>query len=495
MQSSTLKNDLVSRMRSSSTLTTILFSLLVIYFLVKTLYFALNIGVNISPDEITWVGRSLVFSKFFFLPIDSPATYEYGLLAHSPYLYTWLMGKLLHLNFFAISDLVFLRCINVCIGLGTLWFGWKTILMLTEKNSTRLLFIVLCTNTLMLTFLNSFVSYDNLVNFLAAALLYFLVAFFEKRSMAYLLSCTIFLLAGCLTKTAFLPFAVLVLVALVFREYQNMGHLVRELGSCFLFKKARQSTLMLVCIVLLVLNLALYGGNLVEFKTITPSTEAVIGLENAMQNRIFARNHIVRQFKAGKLTLADARKMASTQIKHEGDRNGAFALLNKAAQEKLQSNIYRMDRFHYGFVWLDLMLAKTYGIMGHKGMEKTGLALVPYLLIILLTTGVMIRKFSRSDMDGNAAMLLFLTAGYALVLMQLVNYPTYDNSGVIVLALQGRYLFPVLYAAYALMAYYLTSFSSKRLNMFVAIAVAALFIAGEFPWFLNQVTSDWYFTG
>ena len=126
----------------------------------------MNIGANISPDEITWLGRSLVFSKFLFLPTDSPATYEYGLVTHSPYLYTWLMGKFIHLNVFAVSDLVFLRCVNICISLASLWFGWKTITLLTDKNITRLLFMVLCTNTLMLTFLSSFISYDNLVIFL-----------------------------------------------------------------------------------------------------------------------------------------------------------------------------------------------------------------------------------------------------------------------------------------------------------------------------------------
>lgn len=466
-----------------------------LYYLVKAVYFAVGINGGVSPDETTHIGRSLVYSTSFWLPTDSPDSYQHGLVTHVPYLYYWLMGKLVHLNLLGVSDLVFLRCVNILISLGSLWFGWKTIALLTERAVTRLLFLVLCTNTLMWTFLASFVNYDNLVNFLAVASLYFLILYFKTRAFSHLLASAAFILAGCLTKLAFLPFAVIVLVAFLAREYRNLGPLTRELGRSFRFRSLGRGTLLVSCLVLLALNLGLYGGNLVQFGSIKPSYDTIVGLENAMHNRIFARGYVVQQFKSGDLTLAEARRMASTHIKHEGDRNGAYALLNKAAQEKLQGNVYRLDRFHYGFVWLDLMLGKTYGIMGHKNMEKTGMALAPYLLIILLAAGIMIRKFSRSDMNGNAAMLLFILAGYALVLMQLVNYPTYDESGVIVLALQGRYLFPVLFAAYALMAYYLTSFRSARVNGLAALAVAAVFIAGEFPWFLSQVTTDWYFSG
>lgn len=484
-----------SALKAEQMIVAIYVGVLLAYFLIKSIYFALNINTGISPDEVTHFGRNLVFSTSFWPPVDSPESYQYGLVTHVPYLYDWLMGKLLHLNVFGISDLLFLRCANILISLGTLWFGWKTITLLTDRTVTRLLFLVLCTNTLMWTFMGSFVSYDNLVNLLAVASVYYLILYFRNRVLLHLLACAALVLAGCLTKLAFLPFAVLVFIAFLAREYRSLGLLTSEFGQSFRFRNPREGALLVSCVVLLALNFSLYGGNLVKFGSIKPSPEAVFGLENALQNRIFARNYVVRQFKNGQMTLAEARRMASTQIKHEGDRNGAFALLNKAAQEKLQGNVYRLDRFHYGFVWLDLMLGKTFGIMGHMNMEKTGLALAPYLLIILLAAAIMIRKFSRRDLNGNAAMLLFILAGYALVLMQLVNYPTYDRSGVIVLALQGRYLFPVLFAAYALMAHYLTGFRSQRVNSLVALAVAGVFIAGEFPWFLAHVTADWYLPG
>lgn len=493
MQSLTLNNNLVSKARSSNTQTTILFSILFIYFLCKTLYFALNIGVNISPDEVTWFGRCLIFSKFIFLPTNSPESYEYGLVTHNPYLYFWIMGKALHLNFFAVSDLVFLRCINICIGLATVWFSWKTILILTEKNSTRLLFIILCTNTLMLTFLNSFVSHDNLVNFFAVTSIYFLLAYFQHRAIFQLLLCILFILAGCLTKLSFLPFAILVFFVLMLKEYNHLGGLIGELKSSFLFTNFRRSVLMTLCISFLALNLDLHLGNIIKFRSLSASPEAVVGLENAMQYRIFARGHIVQQFKDNKLSLPDAGRMAMRYIKHEGDRNDALILLNIAAQEKLQNSHYRIDRFRYGFAWADRILSLTFGIAGHKAVLKTGASLAPYILIFLFAAILMIRQFRLSDMNGNAIILLVILIGYTLVLMQYVNYGTYQRYGTIYIALQGRYLFPVIYAGYALTANYLTSFKSPRLNIMVAITVAAVFIFGEFPWFLTHVTEGWFF--
>ena len=131
--------------------------------------------------------------------------------------------------------------------------------------------------------------------------------------------------------------------------------------------------------------------------------------------------------------------------------------------------------------------------MGHKSMEKTGANLVPYMIILLFAGALIIRRFRISDMNGRAVVLLFVFVGFAWVIMQYVNYPTFHRSGAIVLALQGRNYLPVIYAGYALIANYLTSFRSPRINTLVAAFVAAVFIACEFPWFLNHVTESWYF--
>jgi hypothetical protein len=86
-----------------------------LYFAAKAFYFAFSIGENIFPDEISWLGLSEVFSRSLLLPADSNDTYQFGLASRVPVLYFYLMGKVLSLNIFPVSNLVFLRSVNVCI--------------------------------------------------------------------------------------------------------------------------------------------------------------------------------------------------------------------------------------------------------------------------------------------------------------------------------------------------------------------------------------------
>ncbi len=495
MRSSSPNRSHAGKFHYPDLVTIALCSILVLYFLVRNLYFAFNIGTGISPDEMTWFGKCVVFSKAILLPIDSPDSYEYGLVTHIPYLYFWLMGKLIHLNFFAVSDLVFLRCVNICIGLAALWFAWKTISILTESIITRLLFMVMCTNTLMLTFLYSFVSYDNLVNFFAIAALFFLISYLKNRSLSHLLACMIVVLAGCLTKVTFLPYALLIFVAFLIKEYKNLVPLLVEFKSCFLFKDARRSVLMALCLFLLALNIDVYGTNFIKFHRLEAPVGTVLGLENALQYRIFAKYHVIWQFENKRLSLDEATQMAHKYIKDRGDLAGALGQLRRVDAENKKKQPERLDRLHYAFPWIDLNMSRAYGIAGHKFMWKTGSSLAPYTLIYLLGAALLIRRFRLNDMNGNAVVMLVLAGGYTLILMQSVNYNSYLTHGALGLATSGRYLFPVLYAGYALLANYLTNSKSKTLNAVVATVVAAIFIAGDFPWFLRHVTPAWYFAG
>lgn len=252
---------------------------------------------------------------------------------------------------------------------------------------------------------------------------------------------------------------------------------------------------MALCLFMLALNINLHGGNVIEFKKLQVSPVEVVGLDNALKYRIFARGYIVGQFKSNRLGLMDAGRMVNTYIRHNGDRADALNLLNMAAAEKKQQNQYRVDRFRYAFPWAELNMSRAFGVAGHMAMLKTGTSLIPYMLIFILGAALMFRHFKPNDMNGYATTLLVIFLGYTLIIMQLVNYKTYHSSGALNLALSGRYLFPVIYTGYALLANYLTSFRSRRANMIVAAIVAAVFIAGEFPWFLSQVTPRWYFVG
>jgi len=246
-----------------------------------------------------------------------------------------------------------------------------------------------------------------------------------------------------------------------------------------------------VVIFLLALNVRLYRGNWLQYNALQAPMDKVVGLEAALQYRIFARDYIVRQFKQGKLSYTEAVRMTSI-IKHQGDRNGALFLLQQALQEQAAKKKPRLDRFHYAFQWCEMVASRIYGVMGHRVLLKKPGELIPYYTIFLLALGLGIRLFSWQDLRGMTGLFLTVSAGYALIVMLLVNYRTYQHSGALVLALQGRYLFPVLVSFYALVAYYITARGSRTWQWLAAAGIAVVFLAGEFPWFLHHAGPEWF---
>ncbi len=466
-------------------------ALLLTYFAVKTIWFAFRISPAIPPDEVTWFGISKLFSQSLLPPTDSPDSYQFGLITHVPTLYFFLMGRLLSCNVFGLSDLVFLRLCNVGLAFGTLHYGWHLLRRVTTNGIVRVLFLLLLTNTLMFTFLAGTVSYDNLANLLAAAALYYAVRFHQRRTATDFLILVIILALGGLSKITYLPFAFLVVVMVAFYERHNIARLPAACRTMLADRRPGIIVLSLLAVVLVAMNGKLYVGNLIAYQRLQPAMDQVLGLEAALQYRIFARNYIVRQYKSGKISFAEAVRMTSL-IKHEGDRNGALYLLQQARQEKQEKSTQRLDRFHYAVVWVELMAHRIFGVMGHQVLFKDATELVPYYIVLLVALGLGIRRFQPHDLAGTLPLLLVVAGGYILIVMQMVNYKTYHGSGAIVLALQGRYLFPILVPAYALVSHALVG-RGPRLWQWLALAgVAVLFVSGEFPWFLQHAGPEWF---
>jgi hypothetical protein len=197
-------------------------TMLLVYFGFRLLFFAATISPYVPPDEVTHYGLCRIFSEVSFLPENSDKTYAYGLVTNIPYLYYWIMGRLLTLNFFGISDLLFLRLLNIPLAFATIFFIWRMLRLLTDDRLTQVILIVAMTNTLMFSFLSASVSYDNLTNLLAAMAVYCLLVFFRTRSGDYLAASSICQLAGSLTKVTFLPLVLVMNILLLIHEHRNL---------------------------------------------------------------------------------------------------------------------------------------------------------------------------------------------------------------------------------------------------------------------------------
>lgn len=484
-------SDVVEEKNPSSRHLKWMMTTLLVYFGLRLLYFAINISPYIPPDEVTHFGVCKIFSRAFLLPDNSPDSYQYGLVTNIPWLYYWIMGKLLVFNFTGISDLVFLRILNIPIAFATVYYVRCLVRLLTEDRLTELLVIVAMTNTLMFSFLSASVSYDNLANLLAAMAIYYLFAFFKERSGNLLAMALLSLLAGCLAKITFLPLAAILAIIFILREIRNITALPTAVKEYFKMPGRRGAVVLAGIFVGIVLNVQLYGVNYMHYGTTNPGVETVLPLENAMKYRLTARNHIFNLFKEGKITIEQVREMAS-HITHPGDREDAIGMVENYAYAR-QNGFKPLGPAPYTAMWILQMLSTSFGIKAHVGMPNHGVSFIPLTLLILFVLAAYLVRWRPRDMGWIPTGLLAVSAGYAGFLITRINYPNYVDSTDIVLTVAGRYIFPIMGPVYAVSCLYLMRlFKGDKGRLALAAFAVLVLVYSDFPLFLSKVTPEWY---
>jgi hypothetical protein len=467
-------------------------ALLLLYFGARLLFLACTVSPAVPPDEVTHFAVSTIFSNVLLFPADSPATYQYGLVTTIPWLYYWVMGKLLPLNIFGIQDLVFLRLLNIPLAFGTVWYAWRTLCLLTDDRLTRLLLVVIMTNTPMFSFLSAAVSYDNLTILLATMSIYYLLAFFRHRSGTMLAASMLCQLAGCLAKSACLPLLLVLNMLLVAAEFRNLGRMPSALMAWWRMSGMRAVSLTAGIVILGLLNLQLYGGNYLRYRSLVPDMDVVLSPEIALQYRTQARNLIFKYFRDGRISKEKALEMAA-RISSPSDRGSTVALIEEY-DHAVRNGEPVIGLPAYIPVWVATMLAGTFGIFAHLPLPVPWLKILMFLGVTALAgIGALMRW--RPGEGGRLPLCLMIVAGfYAAFLMYAVNYRTYLEYRSLWLSLQGRYIFPVIGPIAILVSYYLLRlFSGSAARLAVFAVTALLFVLSDFPWFLSCVTPEWFF--
>jgi hypothetical protein len=466
-------------------------AILMVYFGLRLLFFAGTISPYVPPDEHTHFELSRIFSKVFFLPQNAPDTYEYGLVTNIPWLYYWTMGKLLTFNIFGMPELLFLRLLNIPFAFATIYFIRRMFGLITDDRLSHILLIVAVTNTIMFSFLSAFVSYDNLTNLLAAMAVYYLLSFFKDRSNASLATSILCQMAGTLTKSSFLPLVLVLNILLVIHEFKNLRLLPGALSTYFKTADWRRWGLAIGIFFGLAFNFHLYGGNYYYFGKLAPEMSDVLPPDKAMQNRIAARNMIFSQFKEGRIAKEEALAMTS-QINHPGDRIATIHIIENNIA--LKNNGFKLlGPLAYMIFWIQEMSAGIFGVSGHFAILNHGPTVWPFAVLGALTGLSILIRWRPSDAAWLPSCFMAIAAFYGLFLMYGINYRIYLFFGALDLALQGRYLFPVLGPIYVISSYYLPRlFLKGRLQLGAVTAASVFFIASDFPYFLFHVTSDWF---
>jgi len=462
-------------------------AIVILYFGVRLVYFAVSINPAIPPDEVTHAGRCQAYSKVLLIPEDGADTYELGLVSHRPFLYYWLMGKVLHLNFAGLDDLIFLRLINGLFGILIAFYAFKWIRLVSTNKLVRVVTVIIMTNILFVTGLFACVNYDNLTNLLSVMSLYYLTLFFDKKTAGVLALFLVCMFAGCITKITFLPLALVLLFIFLIRGRKTI---ISIFASIFKTPSLARAGGGLAVLFFFSLSCILYGGNIIRYGSLKPSLSSIVGVESAMQYRLFARDYIVGQFRKGNYTYEYAVEQIQL-IKNPTDRNAALSLLQHAREpEKIKNSLVHRGR--YTTAWFHGMLERTVGYTGHQFLMKSHRGLYPYHIILVLSGIMLIRKFDREDGNGHMLWIFVATSFYILVLMWYVNYPKYVRTGTMGLAFTGRYMFPVLVPICGLISYYLISFLPRKLQVVVAVVVSAWFVYGDFIFFVQSAGPKWF---
>jgi hypothetical protein len=459
------------------------------WFAARAGFYALRIHPAIPPDEVAHLGLVLAFSKSWLSPADGPDTWAFGLVTTVPTLYYGVMGKLVWLNVFGLPPLLFARLLNVGLGVATVAVAARAVRLLSTDPLVRGLFLVGMTNVPMFVFLSGSVSYDNLTNLLAAAAIFQLLAWFAARRAISLVLLFTWLSLGCLTKLAFAPLAVILLAVLAVRERRAPAAPVRALAAAL----RRPSPGLAVAAASLVaagaLVVNLYGGNLVRYGRLAPPADRVIGLDAALQHRIFARNFIVSGYRRGELSRERALEMARG-ISHAGDRANTLALLRMVDAARAEPR--RRDPLGFAVGWSAQMLRSSVSISGHAVLNKPALDLAGYALLAALALAGLASAWRRAELAPYTGPLAWIAIAYLLVLAAGVGWPAYRQSGAAGLVAQGRYAFPVLVPVCWLLAHYLLAAFPARARVAAALAASVFLVWQDLPWFLAHATPVWF---
>ena len=431
--------------------------LIILIFTFVITFFAFSFRMGLSPDSSYHLDISKAYSTTLGIPENTTDTYQYRDITRIAYLYFWINGRILNINNEGINEIILLRLVNVVYSIGTVYVLYLLSKEVIKDRWKRLLPVFLLTNTLMFVFLSSAINYDNLSNLLSVLSIFFFVKFVKsKLDIKYLLWMTLFLCIGSLTKFTVLPLAgILILLSIV--EIFRKRKLLKDI------KFGKEYILLLPILVFGFLNIQLYGINLLKYGELEPNCEQILTHEQCLTNGVYYRDTVT--FK-------------------EREINGLSDTV------KLILSGERVDPVRYFFKWLPNITSKVHGIMADSSLYMP--ESFTHVYIFLLSIGVMIGVIKWKKWSVLDKYLIALCIFYIFILFFFQNYSMYLRYNHLYLALQGRYIFPVITVMYILFSKSILFIKNDWLRYLILIPLIILFIYGCLPFFFTNVDISWF---
>jgi len=428
---------------------------LIFFFFIS--FLAIKLRMGLSPDSYYHLRVSQAYSTTLAIPPNTPDTYQWRDITRIPYLYFWINGRLLNINKGIIDEVLLLRLVNVLYSSITILVGYLLSKEFLKGKWERILPVFLLTNTLMFVFLSSSINYDNLANLFCILSLYFFVKFVKsKQDIKFLLLMFLSLALGSFTKFTVLPLA-FILVILSFidifkRKYQFQISLLKKYWY-----------LIILLLIAVFFNIQVYGINILKYGSLEPSCTQILTHEQCLENGVYYRDNITRR-----------------PVQIEGVGQIVEMIFNGE----------RIDFVRYFGYWVWNITGKIFGIMADSSLYMPEYFKIPYLLFfsIAIVLGVKYRK----RWDKVDYYLITITLFYISILFFVQNYTKYLRFNHFYLALQGRYVFPVIIPLFILFSKSLLFVRKKWLRYLILIPLLLLFAYSCIPFFLLNVPSSWY---
>lgn len=449
--------EIKSFIKSDSFYKIILVFLFLLFFL-QSFFFALNVREGVFPDEPHHIKLSQLYSETLGKPNNSEESFHLSSIENIPYLYHWISGRILNVKKIILpsaDDLIVLRIFSVITGVINLYVAYEIVKSITKDKLQHILVIAMLSNTLMFSFISAGVGYDPLVILFSFLSILLTLKLLEKNSLNLLLLLVILLLAGMLTKISFLPLALIVIIFVVVTIVKQRKEYLKEIKSLVKDKDKLKYLIPLLIVIsfFLFLTLDLYLGNIIKYKRLEPSCSQVMKEEDCMKSFQYS---------------------SYSEI-HE----------NAPSQEE------RLKPYWYISHWIYLMTDRVYGIFGHQSMILSYGQFSRYFGIIVL--GIILFLTNCGVKKSKYKFFISLILFYVFILMYRTNYQGYLSHGLLHAAVQGRYIFPVIISIYILVVQGLLSFKNKYIRAIIFGVVLSVFIYGNIPFFLKNVTENWFF--
>ena len=427
--------------------------IIIFFFIAITFFLARKIKIGISPDELYHFYVSKAFSTTLTIPENTPDTFVYQDITKISYLYFWINGRVLNLNIFNIDELLLLRIVSIFYSVFTLVFTYLLSREVIKKKGLQIIPVILLSNTLMFVFLSGMVNYDNLLNLFAVLSIFALVKLFKNpKKLKFLYLWIVFVSLGTLTKFTMLP--------LTFIEFLIIGYLIFKKRIKLDFKTKKNIIFLALALITTIPPIFLYGSNIIQYGTLTPSCDQIMKVEQCLVSPLFRRNY----------NMTDNLDLVSL---------GGIK----------EAIITRLSPLEYFFRWIFLMAQRVYGIMGHRALYLPSFFYSVYVLIAFLFVFSLIKNWEK--VKALDTILLIILGFYTMILAFVQNYVTYLETGLLDLALQGRYIFPVMSIYYALLIRNFEFILNKKLARLFLILLLIVFVIGCFPPFLLKINQDW----